>query len=648
MEKLLQIFDSNFTSAFGWTLLHSFWQGIALSLIYAIFQRLVLSSDRKYFLGMGLLLLQVILTIGTFYSLYQSPTNTDSVGLQNVTKSGVVILQSADYQLNTIQSLQIFFSQNLFLFVKIWMLGVVFLIVKFIISFAYAEYLTKSGLQNPSEKLIGIYNSVLEKIQISKSIRLYESDKITLPLVIGHFRPFILMPVGLVSKMSLKEIEAILIHEIAHIKRNDFLLNIFQSFIEIFYFFNPAIWWISSRIQIEREHCCDDFSVNRTGDKLLLVKALAQVESFRQTPQLAMAFGRKRNSLLNRVHRILEINQQKKHPNLGFIGAIVFVGLVVNYFIFSPQNSFAQTKQNPQNQGVTIKNTSKDTWTQVKTDTLPKKSIVQFHNDKNSMIISNDGDILINGKKLELSDEKQAKVLKHIKEIEFLEAQMKPHTDQIERYSKEIEGLAKNIEEGYSPQMQILVNQINAQAAQMNKNAKLQEKQIKEMSRLNEGDKRYVDLEKLIEKQEKEYAVFEKAIEASQKEMEEIEVKMQKYEAPIDSLSKFIELYEEPIEELSIKIEKELQEIFEVLPENLQKEEFGRFYHQIPPPSSLTKPSVPKPPRSVNGQVAPVAPAAPTKSVPKPPKSVNGQVAPVAPAAPTKSVPPPPPATKRN
>src|SRR4030095_11498069 len=94
-----------------------------------------------------------------------------------------------------------------------------------------------------------------------------QSSLTKVPVVIGHLKPVILFPIGILNSLPQNEVEAILLHELAHIARNDFLINLLQQFTEIIFFFNPAVIWVSSCIKSERENCCDDIAISVTQDK---------------------------------------------------------------------------------------------------------------------------------------------------------------------------------------------------------------------------------------------------------------------------------------------------------------------------------------------------------------------------------------------
>jgi GWxTD domain-containing protein len=142
------------------------------------------------------------------------------------------------------------------------------------------------------------------QLRVWRPVMLFESCLADAPMVIGHFRPLILMPVGLFTGLPAAQIEAILLHELAHIRRNDFLLNSLQNLIDGLLFYNPAVWWISQVIRTEREKCCDDVVVAISGDAHEYASALATLEQKRWSGR-EPAVAAKGGSLMKRIRRLL-------------------------------------------------------------------------------------------------------------------------------------------------------------------------------------------------------------------------------------------------------------------------------------------------------------------------------------------------------
>ncbi len=141
-------------------------------------------------------------------------------------------------------------------------------------------------------------------LQLQRSIKLLESAAVEVPTVVGWIRPVVLLPVASLSGLSTQQIEMILAHELAHIRRHDFIVNLMQSVVETLLFYHPAVWWISRRIRVEREHCCDDLAVAVFGDPLQYARALTRFEELRlDVAQTVIAANG--SSLIDRIRRLV-------------------------------------------------------------------------------------------------------------------------------------------------------------------------------------------------------------------------------------------------------------------------------------------------------------------------------------------------------
>jgi len=127
------------------------------------------------------------------------------------------------------------------------------------------------------------------------------------PVVIGHLKPVILIPAGLLTNLPADQMEAVLLHELAHVRRHDYLINLMQRWVEALFFYHPGVWWISHVVRIERENCCDDLAVHASGNPLCYAEALAALEESR-LPQFHPALAASTGPLLARIQRILQRN----------------------------------------------------------------------------------------------------------------------------------------------------------------------------------------------------------------------------------------------------------------------------------------------------------------------------------------------------
>lgn len=175
---------------------------------------------------------------------------------------------------------------------------------------------------------------IAQKIGITRSIQLVETSAVFVPATVGHWRPFIFLPEGLSATLSMRELEAILAHELAHIARHDYLWQWIQQWARTLLFYHPVVHWLMAEIDTCREAACDDLAVATTGDKKALAQALAcvSVQSL-NSPQAALALGRKRQPLLLRVKRLLGYSTSLKTNTMNrssiTIAALLLAGIIV-------------------------------------------------------------------------------------------------------------------------------------------------------------------------------------------------------------------------------------------------------------------------------------------------------------------------------
>src|SRR5580693_5112634 len=136
------------------------------------------------------------------------------------------------------------------------------------------------------------------------------------PVVVGWLKPVVLVPVGALAGLPPEQIEALLAHELAHIRRHDYLVNILQSIAEALLFYHPAVWWISNHIRNERELCCDDVAVAISGDAFIYARALVDLEQYRPA-HLNPALAANGGSLRERIGRLLGQPTRFSSPRPG-------------------------------------------------------------------------------------------------------------------------------------------------------------------------------------------------------------------------------------------------------------------------------------------------------------------------------------------
>ncbi len=336
MEALV---NDHLISALGWTLIHGIWQGSLVALLLAF----LLKSTRKqtahlrYQLAWIALLTHTLLQLATFTAYYRTDPITLSLPL---------LLTPGLSDAGGSHSFWFFttsLKQHLDLIVLAWLAGVVFHAIRLMAGLAFCAGLRRDAAVATPEWQHHL-TTLACRSGISSSVTLMESLRVKVPMTLGFLKPIILMPLGSLTGLPLLEVQAILCHELAHIKRCDYLVNLCQSLLEILFFYHPALWWISAQIRAERENCCDDLVVLHNHNPLTLAKALARLQEVQMSiPKQAMAAGS--SSLVQRIRR-LTTNPRLVAPRseqglllMALMLSLLFSSLTLQ--AFAPQNQTA-------------------------------------------------------------------------------------------------------------------------------------------------------------------------------------------------------------------------------------------------------------------------------------------------------------------
>ena len=185
-----------------------------------------------------------------------------SPGLKLTTNpAGVDTIFSHSLFGQALEQLGLFLDANSPWIVSGWLIILVFKLGKMIVDMMYLSRLRNHKISAPGDEWIIKLQSLGDELGIRKKVSLLQSALVKVPVVMGHFKPVILVPVGILTGLPAAEVEAVLLHELAHIRRHDYLVNFIQRAAEMLFFFNPALLWVSSLLRIERENCCDDIAI---------------------------------------------------------------------------------------------------------------------------------------------------------------------------------------------------------------------------------------------------------------------------------------------------------------------------------------------------------------------------------------------------
>ena len=199
-----------------------------------------------------------------------------------------------------------FFDHNASVITMLWLMVFMIKSANIAVGIFHLKSIKRNSSTIISEQWIEHFDRLALRLGISGKVLLAQSGQITSPIVLGIFKPIVLIPLGFLTELPVDQVEAILLHELAHIKRRDYLVNLLQSVAENIFFFNPAIFWLSKLIREERECCCDDLAISALDNKSSFVRALVSYQEYRIASQdEIVAFTGKTNHLFYRIKRII-------------------------------------------------------------------------------------------------------------------------------------------------------------------------------------------------------------------------------------------------------------------------------------------------------------------------------------------------------
>jgi beta-lactamase regulating signal transducer with metallopeptidase domain len=377
------IFLAPAVEAFGWTLLHFVWQGTLVALAFGCFLAFSQGTSPRvrYLVGCAALSLMALTAVSTF--LWQVGTREVLTARQSVAPRIVALTPGGrgnslgaherigrDLALNRplllghnsalesqptrdistrIEPLVLpsgaqFVSLTtegeqspdllrpwLDRLVGVWVIGVVLLSVRLAVGWKVICRLRAQGQSKKDSVWCTRFACLKERIGVSSSVQLLWSASASVPMVIGWARPVVLVPTALLTGLSASQLEAVLAHELAHIRRHDYLVNLLQNVLETLLFYHPAVWWISEQVRNEREHCCDDLAATACGGTLNYARALTALAELRHRSG-SLGLAATGGSLVARIARLAGF--RSRGPRVGWpLTALVLLGAAVAAFL---------------------------------------------------------------------------------------------------------------------------------------------------------------------------------------------------------------------------------------------------------------------------------------------------------------------------
>ena len=207
-----------------------------------------------------------------------------------------------------------------------WMAGVALLVCRLAAGWRQVRQLQMRALSEPASRWRPAGERLARLMGLARLPRIVDSTLVDVPTVVGWLRPLILLPVAALANLTPAQVDSILAHELAHVRRHDYLVNILQTLTETLLFYHPAVWWVSARVREEREHCCDEVAVETCGDAADYARALVELESWRVS-SATMALAATGGSLFDRVRRIMRAPADDVPRPAGWIVSIALVVL---------------------------------------------------------------------------------------------------------------------------------------------------------------------------------------------------------------------------------------------------------------------------------------------------------------------------------
>ncbi|GAB3935555.1 M56 family metallopeptidase [Mucilaginibacter myungsuensis] len=336
-DLLSNLFSQQLIAALADTLIYSLLAGVILAVVagcVVIFTRKASAAIRYNCLTGALALFAAVMVV-IFIGQYQAadkfystvnllPNDTAFTGpITYPQYAGHSVATNSDY-LTVIKS---YLDQNHNTIVLIWLLVISIRSIQLMVGLQGVYRLRNKGTGAVNDVWADAFDQTIERLKIKQGVRILTSTLTRVPMAVGHLRPLVLIPIGLMTALSTAEIEAILLHELAHIRRRDYLVNLLQNVLEIIFFFNPAVLWVSRLMRDERENCCDDLALAHNSSRAQYIRALVNCEELSaDSGAYAMALSGHKNGLVGRVKRLMSKQNYSLDP---FEKTLITICLIV-------------------------------------------------------------------------------------------------------------------------------------------------------------------------------------------------------------------------------------------------------------------------------------------------------------------------------
>jgi beta-lactamase regulating signal transducer with metallopeptidase domain len=295
MNEITLLFAQPWAERLGWALVQFIWQGAAIAALFAATRGLIADARWRYVLACLAMAAMIVAPVATF--VWTAPAAPPAARASALDALASVSGAPAAISAPLVSAIP--------WMVMAWLAGVALFSARMIASCVSVAHLRAVHARPAPAEWQQTLDALLSPLGVTRAVRLLVSARVDVPAVVGWLRPVVLAPLSALTGLDPALVRALLAHELAHIRRNDYLVNLVQGFAEAALFYHPAVWWISSQIRAERELCCDDLAVAACGDVLTYARALAELEAIRP-PRVSLAIAADGGSLLRRIARLIE------------------------------------------------------------------------------------------------------------------------------------------------------------------------------------------------------------------------------------------------------------------------------------------------------------------------------------------------------
>ncbi len=349
IESLAHIPAHPLVHALGWTLLHFCWQGALVAAILWCVLGLLggQSSQARYgaaCLALGLL---IALPVATFAHVASAEyaLRADAWNYGIVLDPGMVLQVGVDASVEPWPvRLAVALDRCLPWILVAWFAGVVVFVGRLNFGLMVARRLKRAETETPPTELLQAFDVLRVRLGIARAVGLLHSARVQVPTVIGWLRPVVLIPASCLTGLSTEQVEAIFCHELAHVRRHDYLVSVFQSVVEALLFYHPAVWWVSKQVRRERECCCDAVAVAMGGDVLSYARALSYLEERRAAfPEFVL--GANGGALKMRIQRLLGKKEAVAASPVSVIAALCLMLVLAGSYCVTIVRAQSKTAQ---------------------------------------------------------------------------------------------------------------------------------------------------------------------------------------------------------------------------------------------------------------------------------------------------------------